>query len=190
MAVAMRPAERALFESLLRCARNFVEFGAGGSTLFAAGLVKETIISLDSSKEWLDRVLDDCVAFKAPILPKLIYIDIGETKEWGFPKDESARDRWPDYYTKIWSVEGAKEADLYLVDGRFRVACFMQTLLNAPPHALIAIHDFANRANYHVVREVADERASAENFSVFTRKVNFDHALAEDILNRHKLIAQ
>jgi hypothetical protein len=76
-------------------------------------------------------------------------------------------------------------ADFFLVDGRFRVACFMQALLHAQTGALIAVHDFASRPTYHVIYEVAREVASAENFSVFLPRADYDaqHALA--LLDRY-----
>src|SRR5208283_3476786 len=89
------------------------------------------------------------------------------TATWGDPKDSSARDKWPSYHNKIWTNPAASDADLYLVDGRFRVACFMQIVLNCEPDALIVFHDFAGRKNYHVVREVAREIAIGEELSVF-----------------------
>jgi hypothetical protein len=54
-----------------------------------------------------------------------------------------------------------------LIDGRFRVACFAQTVLRCSPDAVIGIHDFASRKPYHVVREIAREIASTEDISFF-----------------------
>lgn len=50
MKLAMKPGEVALFRSFLECSQNFMEFGSGGSTAFAATLVGKDIISVDSSK--------------------------------------------------------------------------------------------------------------------------------------------
>ena len=71
------------------------------------------------------------------------------------------RKRWPDYHGSIWIRAESSDADLYMVDGRFRVACFMQVLLHSRRDALIMIYDFDFRNEYHVVREVAREIAVA-----------------------------
>lgn len=122
-----------------------------------------------------------------PVKPTLVHVDIGETGDWGYPVNKLKMDRWPKYHGAIWSDPGASEADFYMVDGRFRVACFMQAVLRARADSFIAIHDFANRSRYHVVREVAREVAVSENLSVFTRKPDFDRQRAAAILDQHAL---
>lgn len=185
MHVAMTPSEKGLFESFLRCSKRYVEFGAGGSTCFAASLVSGAVTSTDSSKEWLERVRVECLAQDMPVAPTLVHVDIGETGRWGYPADGAKKEHWPGYHTAIWSTPGADQADLYLVDGRFRVACFMQVALRAQPGALVAIHDFAGRPGYHVVREVAREIATSESLSVFVRRPDFDPRRAAAILDEH-----
>jgi len=187
MQVAMTVGEKSLFENFLRCSRRYVEFGTGGSTFLAASLVSESVTSVDSSQEWLERVRTECLAHKLPVVPTLIHVNIGETKELGYPKDETRKDHWSDYHTTVWSNPAASGADLYLIDGRFRVACFLQTLLHARPDALISIHDFANRNHYHIVNEVAQEIARHENFSVFIRKPHYDPRRAVAVLNQYAI---
>jgi hypothetical protein len=187
MQIAMTLGEKALFESFVRCSRQYVEFGAGGSTYLAASLVSNSVLSVDSSQEWLDRVRAQCLENGLPISPTLMHVSIGETKDWGFPVDESAKNTWSDYHSAVWANPEASRADLYLVDGRFRVACFTQVVLHARPDALIAIHDFANRPHYHIVREVAQEIAARENLSVFVRKPHYDPRQAVAILNDYAL---
>jgi hypothetical protein len=109
-------------------------------------------------------------------------VDIGPTGDWGRPIDESAKDQWPLYATKIWEIEGADRADLYLIDGRFRVSCFLETLMRCHPNAIILIHDFAPRAEYHIVREFAHEIAVSSNLSAFVRRPDFDTDKASAVL--------
>ncbi|MCB4823450.1 hypothetical protein [Roseicella aerolata] len=184
----MTPAERHLLAALLCRARRYVEFGAGGSTCLAARLVGEAVTSVDSSPEWLARVRAACLDLQLPISPTLVHADIGETGAWGYPADTAGRDRWPDYHARVWSDPEAAQADLYLVDGRFRVACFMQTVLRCRPEARIAIHDFGNRPAYHVVREVAQEIAATGTLSVFLRRPDFDPQRARAILEAHAFL--
>jgi hypothetical protein len=163
----MSDAERGLFESLVSNSDRYLEFGSGGSTYVACARAKSSVVSVDSSAEWQDSVKAKCLEGHLPIVPTLIRSDIGPIGEWGYPKDESAKERWPSYHTDVWRDADLSEADLYMVDGRFRVACFMQTILHCEYDSLIMIHDYASRKAYHVVGEVARLVATAEDLSVF-----------------------
>jgi hypothetical protein len=161
----MSAEEAALFLSFVKNSRHYVEFGTGGSTVLASKHVKNSILSVDSSRQWLDQVRDACVARQTK--PELSFVDIGPTGDWGVPIDPSTKSRWPDYHSAIWEMPRSATADLYLVDGRFRVACFAQIVLHCRPNAIIGIHDFSSRPNYHCVREIAQEIATAGDMSFF-----------------------
>jgi hypothetical protein len=161
----MSAEEEALFLSFVKNSRDYVEFGTGGSTFVASNNVENSILSVDSSQEWLDQVSIACTLSRTK--PDLKFIDIGPTKEWGFPSDTSQKTRWPDYHSTIWEIPRSVDADLYLVDGRFRVACFAQIVLHCKPTAIIGIHDFSSRPAYHCVREIAREIATAGDMSFF-----------------------
>jgi hypothetical protein len=178
--------ERQLFESILRCSSRYLEFGSGGSTYLASSLVGESIISVDSSAEWLDRVRQACEAGSNLTRPTLLYVDIGPTVEWGFPSDRGTRERWRDYHGSLWARPECSDADLYMVDGRFRVACFMQILLHSRRDALIMIHDFNLRSEYHVVKEVAREIAVSGGLSIFLRRSDRNETRVSEILAAHE----
>jgi hypothetical protein len=166
----MTKGEISLFTSFLVKARTYVEFGIGGSSVLASRLVSGLIIGIESDMGWIDLVSEACRAQHSQ--PILRHVDIGPTKEWGFPADQSAKERWPAYSTKIWEVAGAAGADLYLVDGRFRVACFAQSVIHARRDSIIAIHDFAPRSHYHCVDQLAREIARYEDLSFFVPRSN------------------
>jgi hypothetical protein len=185
MQPAMTDGERELLRSFLRCSLNYLEFGCGGSTVMACSLVKKSVMSVESSLDWLQKVEVYCASQPTAIKPELIHADIGPVKQLGYPLDVGSRDLWHNYHDSVWSHKGAIDADLYLIDGRFRVACFMQTLLRTTSSAVIIIHDFANRAHYHVIREFAHEIAAVEMLSVFQRKAHFDPTRARSCLDQH-----
>ncbi|MEY9170033.1 hypothetical protein ABIF29_002414 [Bradyrhizobium elkanii] len=157
--------EAELFLSFVRNSRDYVEFGTGGSTVIASKHVTNSILSIDSSQDWLDQVDRACASARTK--PHLTFIDIGRTGDWGFPVDPSTKPRWPDYHSTIWETPRSADADLYLVDGRFRVACFAQIVLHCSPTAIIGMHDFSSRPAYHCVREIAREIATAGDMSFF-----------------------
>lgn len=174
MQIAMSPKERTLLESFLCRTSNYFEFGTGGSTWLASQLVCGSVISVDSSEEWLQKVRLSCEGHA--IKPVLRFIDIGPLKDWGAPATADKRSNWPQY-----SGAATSDADFYLVDGRFRVASFAQCLISAPPSAMIGIHDFEVRPEYHVVRTVAREVAKAENLSVFVKDQSANLEAAEKL---------
>ncbi|BAR63487.1 hypothetical protein ACVIWV_010092 [Bradyrhizobium diazoefficiens] len=177
----MSEEETALFLSFVRNSRDYVEFGTGGSTVLASKYVKRSIRSVDSSQEWLKRVGSACAECQTQ--PELMLVDIGPTGDWGFPTDGATKSRWPDYHSAIWRYEQSADADLYLVDGRFRIACFAQTVLHCKPTAIIGFHDFSSRRPYHCVRKIAQEIATAGDLSFFLPLPRRD--AAEAILRSH-----
>jgi hypothetical protein len=182
----MTDKELELFTTFVSRATNYVEFGAGGSTCVAAPVVKKSIVSVDSSKEWLQKVADICAAHPTWTQPKLVYADIGPIGAWGKPTDPDTKDRWPSYHEKVWEIPGTSDADLYMVDGRFRVACFMQCLLHARTGVHIAVHDFTLRPDYAIISEVADQIASSGTLAVFVKRPDQDDARVKAILEKRR----
>ena len=177
MQPAMLPSEIALFKAVVSCSANYVEFGSGGSSVVACNLVAKTVISIDSSLEWLEKILLQCERAGA-IKPQVVLADIGPVKELGYPLGNDNRHLWENYHTSIWSNPALSIGDTYLIDGRFRVACFLQTLLHCNSRSLIFIHDFAIRPEYHVVRKFVRELACSDNLSLFQKEDTFN---AEDV---------
>ena len=181
----MSDTEKELLRSFLRCGSNYLEFGTGGSTVLACSHVKESVMAVESNPAWLRKVQAHCSDQPTALKPRLFHADIGPVVELGYPRNDRLRDHWPRYHDGVWPHKGAINADLYLIDGRFRVACFIQVLLRAQSSAIILIHDFANRPQYHVIREFAREIAAAESLSAFQRRVDFDPTRAGSCLADH-----
>jgi hypothetical protein len=185
MKIAMDGQEQTLFKSFVDLSTRYLEFGSGGSTWLACQTKKEWVISIDSSLEWLNNVGD--ATNGASTKPVLLHVDIGKLREWGYPVDREKESTWADYHELVWQRPESKTADLYFIDGRFRVACFVQCVLHAAPGAFIAIHDFENRPHYHPVRTVAREIARANNMSIFQRPARIDLDAAQQLLQKYRL---
>jgi hypothetical protein len=184
----MSEKEVELFLDFVKCASVYVEFGAGGSTVAASKHVKSRVVSLDSSVEWLDKVRKTCSDNNYNI-PELHFIDLGPTGNWGFPTQKDCQDKWPAYHESIWSIDGAGDADLYMVDGRFRVACFAQTVLHCRSDAVICFHDFKSRPHYHAVMEIARQIVTVEDISFFVPMPG-KRDLTKSILDTHRFDAR
>jgi hypothetical protein len=184
--ILMTEPELTLFTGVVRCSSNYLEFGSGGSTYYASCSVGRSVVSVDSLQEWIDNVRKRCASSEVKIKPNLIFVDIGITKELGYPNGIEHRSKWPDYHTIVWNSVDAGDFDAYLIDGRFRVACFLQTLLRCDSCALVMIHDFLDRPYYHVVHEFAREIAKVERLSVFQRKRDFSVQRAISCLEKYQ----
>jgi hypothetical protein len=149
----MEPQGRSLLAALLEQTRVYVEFGAGGSTVLAATSGVSEIHSVDSDTEFLDAVKARVLEESGRIVFEAHYVDIGPTKEWGWPIDSSKASQWPRYCQAPWKSLGARRSrpDLVLIDGRFRVACFLATLLNADFGTHVLFDDYFDRPHYHLV---------------------------------------
>jgi glycosyltransferase involved in cell wall biosynthesis len=181
MQPAMSPTEIALLKAILRCSSNHVEFGSGGSTVVASQLVSGSIVSIESSSEWVERVTAACRRIGG-LEPTILLANIGPIKELGYPRGAEHRHLWNQYHTSVWD-RYPLIGDTYLVDGRFRVACFLQILLHCHSNALILVHDFAGRPEYHVVRGFASEIARVDQLSVFQKRVDLDEAAVRSCFN-------
>ncbi|MFC7422216.1 hypothetical protein ACFQNF_20360 [Iodobacter arcticus] len=147
----MPEAESQALTAALQNTQSYLEFGMGGSTVLAAWLGVKQIVSIDSSKEWIEKVASQIAPIQSSSQIELLHAPIGETLEWGFPKDNQLQSQWPDYYSKPWRV--AHDPGLVLIDGRFRVPCFLYSLLQLKPGAIILWDDYLDRSEYHHIEQ-------------------------------------
>ena len=134
----------------------FLEYGSGGSTRLAAAVGVPHIVSVESDGAYAEAVRKAVAASNTKSQCKVIHADIGRTKEWGYPVGLDAINRWPNYSLVPWDFIrlNPPSPDLILIDGRFRVSCFLASLLEARPGAEILFDDYRDRrARYgHVER--------------------------------------
>jgi hypothetical protein len=180
---AMTGRETNAFESFACASRRFLEFGSGGSTVLAAKHVADRIISIDSSNEWLEKVRAEVNEGPEIVLKA---IDIGSVGEWGYPSDQSSKERWPDYSREPWVDPRCVESDLFLIDGRFRISCFCETLARASIGSIILIHDF-DRPHYQILNGLARQIARAERLSAFIKDGNSRVETARKLADDYRL---
>ena len=136
---------------------NILEYGSGGSTILAA-LHNKKVITTESSSAWLIELMGTYKERNLPgdIIP--VFSDIGETKAWGHPKDDEKWRQWPSYAVRAWHFceDNNIQPDLVLVDGRFRVACFIASCVNTEKPIRILFDDYIGRDYYHVVEKIKE----------------------------------
>jgi hypothetical protein len=150
------------FREQLRRARNYLEYGSGGSTILANQMVTN-LVSVDSDASFLADVRRKLETHDRRAMAKLIHVNIGLTQHWGMPvftKPTRRRvRRWEEYAKAPWRYFRTigQQPDLILVDGRFRVACVLESLLSLSPltETQILLDDYVDRPEYEVIEQFA-----------------------------------
>lgn len=153
----------AYFREQIAKARNYLEYGSGGSTILANQVVTN-LVSVDSDASFLGDVRRKLDEHERRAMIKLIHVNIGLTEHWGMPvftKPTRRRlRRWEEYAKAPWRYFRTigQQPDLVLVDGRFRVACVLESLLSLSPLSTtqILLDDYVGRPHYDVVEQFAD----------------------------------
>ena len=138
-----------LFKDVLKTSKNFGEYGCGSSTEWVLKNTNADIVSVDSSKEWIDKINSKNAAYNKRL--KLQHIDIGEVENWGRPVGYEKSYNFINYFNWIWTQDILP--DTVLIDGRFRVCCFLTSIKYANENTKIIFDDYNNRPYYHVVEK-------------------------------------
>jgi hypothetical protein len=157
------PESARYFRNQLARARNYLEYGSGGSTVLANQMVTN-LVSVDSNSGFLADVRRKLSEHDRRAMAKLIHVNIGMTVGWGFPVFQKPTRRrvrrWEEYAKAPWRYFRTigQQPDLVLVDGRFRVACVLESLLSLSPlsETQILLDDYVDRPEYAVVEDYAD----------------------------------
>ena len=172
--------EMEMFADVIKGARSMLEYGCGGSTVLAAHLGVERIVSVDSDKAWLDKVAGTPEVQRIRFSP--LQVDLGPLGDWGMPLDLTQSRKWHHYYVDVWDAY-QEPFDVVFVDGRFRVACVLYSLMRMAPHSTVIIHDFWSRKHYHVVLKYLICEKRVDNIGIFQRSPSIDHVqLARDLV--------
>ena len=167
--------DSAMFERLVRQCRVYGEYGVGASTNWVYANTDKPIIANETSPVWAEQVL----AGKDRSRIDLELVDLGPLGKWGWPKSYARRAHFETYCSSIWR-RGAKP-DLVLVDGRFRVCCFLTSVLEGGPGLRLLFDDYTNRPRYHVVEELVPVRERCGRQAFFEVDNNVDMARVEEL---------
>jgi hypothetical protein len=136
---------------------NILEYGTGGSTFLFSANPHNLVIACETSATWLSSLIGRIKFLRRTnVIP--LYMDIGPTKEWGEPVDVieqapffSSALRMPKQFCQTHNIT----PDLVFIDGRFRVACFLEALSICSSDALLLVDDYIERPYYHSISSVA-----------------------------------
>ena len=143
-ALTMPLDEAMAYAAALEGAGCVLEYGSGGSTVLAAEAGAE-VWSVESDAALAQGMRDWFAAHPAKGGVHVLHADIGPTRDWGHPADESAVRQWPDYALKVWEMPGFRHPDVVLVDGRFRLACFLTVAYRITRPVTLFFDDYVPR---------------------------------------------
>lgn len=183
--------EQKMFDKYIKRSKYYLEFGSGGSTLRALQRSKAKIYSVESSLDWIDYLNRYLIVYLLKNKRLLLYhADIGNTQDWGFPASDDSKNLFPNYSNGIFGCLNSDRIDTILIDGRFRVACVLNVILNlsSVDEPAILIHDFWNRENYHILLKYLTEIDSVETLGVFKIKNKVDIDSVKQDYNIYKYL--
>jgi hypothetical protein len=167
--------ERYFFSLILTKCKKYLEFGMGGSTLLAymTSNIKK-IISVESDINWINKMRKfKNIKNEEGKRIFLEYINIGKILNNGYPYNMAKNEDFFKYSKQIFK-KYKNDYDLVFIDGRFRVACVLQVILNCKINIKILIHDFNNRPYYHILYKYLDMIYSIDTLALFSIKEDID----------------
>ena len=132
-----------------------LEYGSGGSTILASEMQDKRVFSVESDAKWA-RMMTRYLEAHPPAQNTqvdVIWSNIGDTKQWGHPIDQTEWQKFSRYPLGVWTRKDFKNPDIVLVDGRFRVGCALASAYLTEKPISIFFDDFAPRQSYHKVQD-------------------------------------
>ncbi len=137
----LKDEDRVLLAQIYGKASSVFEFGLGESTLIASHVGVPRYAGIDSDALWVSQSRD-------AVHPhfRFYLADVGSTGKWGFPNNTNLSKSVLNYQIAPLLVEPSA-FDVYMVDGRMRLACVIASFLHASsrgaPHdrTMVLLHD-------------------------------------------------
>lgn len=151
----------------------YFEFGSGGSTNIASYYQLKTY-SVESDIKWHEKLK------KSGIIANYITINLN-TSSFGYPGNETNIKEWKKY---IQSYKKEYNADIILIDGRFRVACALDIFTKIRNDTLVFIHDYEPRMEYHIIEKYYIKIKSWNSLALFLKRPNI-FSIQDNIYNNY-----
>lgn len=194
--------DRALLGDIYSTANSSFEYGLGESTYIAAWTRMPRWSGVDSDSNWVVGVRDK------PIIPshfQFNFGDIGQTQAYGWPKgfrlgfEPQRQDshlimgKMAYRYIVAPLVLERDSFDVYLVDGRWRVACACMSFLHAMSRGgdmekvRVMVHDYdvVTRGYDNIEKEIAVLERRSNKLAIFKLKPGIGEGAVADLYLRH-----
>jgi len=171
-----------LFAEVVAHASVYGEYGCGKSTKYVAKNTQASIVSVDTSKEWADKT-KKAIHNRSNVL--ICHVNCGPVGAWGRPLNFDYQDKFHVYHFFPWSLN-QYSPDVVLIDGRFRVACFLATLIRAKPATQILFDDYCDRPHYHIIEKIIKPERTSGRMALFARPALIDVGQARKLYNEYR----
>jgi len=163
---------------------KYYEFGSGGSTYVACQEKNVSHICSQESDTFFYNKLKKMPVIMNAMNNKLTYVltEVGCNNNWGYPKEGTPKEKYLPYFRSIRDYTGIP--DLVLIDGRFRVACALNTWFIIDEHTIVLFDDFSDRSYYHIVLKYFHVINIVGRMAVF--KKNVDVTMDENDLEKYE----
>ena len=152
------------FSYFMKPGNIYFEFGSGGSTNLASYYNLKTY-SVESNVKWHENLK------RNGIIANYITIDL-KANSAGYPGNNTDINDWKKY---IQAYKKEYNADIILIDGRFRVACALDIFGKIRNDTIILIHDYEHRKQYHILERFYIKIKSWKSLALFFKKTDLDY---------------
>jgi hypothetical protein len=154
---------------------TYSEFGLGASSVFVNNETAARIRGVDTDKFWVEKVKSVTDKNRSTFL----HADLGPVGKLGRPQSYEKISNLDDYLQGPFSAD--HDPDVVLIDGRFRVASFLRSLMHTAPGTRIIFDDY-HRGFYHVVEEILRPQERTAKQALFIRPREFDRKKTTSML--------
>lgn len=175
-----------MFKRIIKITKLYGEYGCGKSTNWVLNNSKIDVLSVDTSALWVQKTVDINHQNKNHL--KIKHCDFGEVGESGYPINFNKIENINYYGEWIW--KHYKKPDTVLIDGRFRVFCFLISLKYADEGTNIIFDDYIFRPYYHYVEKYLKiaEVLGRQVLFVVPSKDKIDMKSLEQDINHFKFV--
>ena len=149
------------FLSFLTKNITFFETGSGCSSIHAKYYAKKSY-AVEGCKFWYEE------GIKNGLKENLIFHDLKPDNHiWSMPGKSSTLDDWKKYFQ---SYDSSYNADVILIDGRFKVATAMDMFGKISDDTIILIHEFQERPIYYILENYYQYIYHWDRLTAFRKK--------------------
>ena len=161
------------FLSFMKPNLTYFEFGSGGSTNIAS-YYKLKVYSVESDAIWHNKLKN------SNINATYITVDLKAT-QLGYPGNNTTIEDWKRYYQ---SYDSNYNADIILIDGRFRVVCGLDIFSKIRNDTLVLIHDYSHIEKYHILEKYYIKVKKWDSLSAFFKNPNIT-SIPQNVYNEY-----
>ena len=176
-----------LFKNLISEVKIYFEYGCGKSTEYMYKKSNASIFSVDTSKEWATKTLNLSKDSNHDRL-NVKWIDVGDVADWGYPVSFEKKQNFVKYANWFWNF-GLKP-DLVVIDGRFRILCFLTSIKFASIGTKIIFDDYTNRPLYHVAEEFLKIKDTCGRQALFEVDKKSKKLIDESVISEFKNVIE